>query len=301
MLTLLRLADLVNTKADKSVLENLTTGIIYKGKVASPGLLPADPDAVKTGHAYIVESETDPHGYAYIFQAEVCGEPPAVVWSNPFLTVLTSDVFSLENQRNPVNEIRYSTALAGNIFGDKYLKCDGAGVAKDDYPLLRLPEGLIAFRAEKNATIPQTFRALAVLYANGKYVIGGYYDYLYTGSSLTALTQKSIGGYTNKFGGSSGCLRYLNGRFYALSDKIKSFAWSDDGDAWTAVRLDAFQGIVSTNSIPVRDAAYGNGLYVFVGNNANIAVSSDGISFGKQSTNLTSVRPKKSYAEHSYQ
>ena len=34
----------------------------------------------------------------------------------------------------PVNEIRYSTKQAGNIFGDKYLPCDGSHVLKTDYP-----------------------------------------------------------------------------------------------------------------------------------------------------------------------
>lgn len=40
---------------------------------------------------------------------------------------------------SPVNEIRFSTELAGNIFGSDYLKCDGSFVLKADYPLLLLP------------------------------------------------------------------------------------------------------------------------------------------------------------------
>jgi hypothetical protein len=137
---LIRLANLINTKADKSVLENLTTGLIYKGKVPTINDLPTNPDTVRTGHAYIVESETDEHGYAYIFQAELSGEPPQVAWNNTFLTIFTSDIFSIENQRNPVNEIRYAAPMAGNVFGEKYLKCNGSSVQKDEYPLLQLPQ-----------------------------------------------------------------------------------------------------------------------------------------------------------------
>lgn len=40
---------------------------------------------------------------------------------------------------HPINEIRYSTELAGNIFGPDYLKCDGSFVLKVDYPFLLLP------------------------------------------------------------------------------------------------------------------------------------------------------------------
>jgi hypothetical protein len=191
----------------------------------------------------------------------------------------------------PVNEIRYSTELAGNIFGNKYLKCNGAIISKDDYPLLLLPEGLIAFRAE-NSTIVTSFHNLAILYANGKYVIGGYYSYLFTGSSLTTLTSRSPTGYTSGLGRTVR-LRYLNGRFYALSGSYRTFAWSNNGDGWTVTLLEAFVGLGSgfILNVPVMDAAYGNDLYVFVGDNANIAVSSDGIYFGKQSTDLNVNSP----------
>ncbi|MDL2262464.1 hypothetical protein LJC11_03060 [Bacteroidales bacterium OttesenSCG-928-I21] len=40
----------------------------------------------------------------------------------------------------PVNTIRFASVLSGNIFGEKYLKCDGSVVSITDYPSLKLPE-----------------------------------------------------------------------------------------------------------------------------------------------------------------
>jgi hypothetical protein len=51
--------------------------------------------------------------------------------------VLTGFIDS--HNHNPVNEIRYSTEQAGNIFGDKYLACDGSKVLESLYPDLKLP------------------------------------------------------------------------------------------------------------------------------------------------------------------
>jgi hypothetical protein len=41
---------------------------------------------------------------------------------------------------NPVNEIRYTTEEAGNIFGGEYLRCDGTIVSKLTFPSLKLPQ-----------------------------------------------------------------------------------------------------------------------------------------------------------------
>jgi hypothetical protein len=63
----------------------------------------------------------------------------------------------------PVNEIRYSTEKAGNIFGNKYLPCDGATVSKDDYPNLETEE----------ADDPDTLFVLNSTILSGVYCIDG--------------------------------------------------------------------------------------------------------------------------------
>ena len=230
----------------------------------------------------------------------------------------------LGNTYAPVNEIRYSTSEAGNIFGDKYLPCDGSFIPKDDYPQLRIPQAGLRFLKASHPQVGYTIYNIA--YGNGVYVVACGNSYrMFVSADLRDWKVVSLLPGVSTIGYFVRGVYFDGGAFHSLwysnySPGIYLIQKSVDGIGWTAESIafgtgKSFGVYLCTNGVHVvagsnqfwtmvgegsitlrdigttsdiRDVVYGNGIFVAAALDLSIITSPDGVEW----TNRGVILPK---------
>lgn len=159
-----------------------------------------------------------------------------------------------------VNTIMRSVTIAGNIFGDKWLPCDGRVVAHSSYPLLKLPpNGIKAWTAGGGVANASSY---SIAYGNGVFV--------YANSNTAPYWSTDGKTWTISNGINNGSLYkvvYGNGLF--LCAYGSTYYWSTDGKTWT-------KGVEPSGYYVFEHIVYGNGLFVSISQQGYVLLSANG-------------------------
>lgn len=164
----------------------------------------------------------------------------------------------------PVNTILGTTAEAGNIFGDKWLLCDGSAVSRINYPDLKTKEGDNTWKEAGSITAQ---RANGIVFGKNVYVCLAYDDisenrkiYIYYSFDLQSW-HKSLE--LNTLKNYLGAIYFLQGCFFCVvqnENRSVKILKSLDGVKWDV--LVESSTVIPFNYYPFEHAAYGNGKYI---------------------------------------
>ena len=180
----------------------------------------------------------------------------------------------------PVNTILRTTGEAGNIFGSKWLLCDGREVNPTDYPDLKVDE-LPAEWSKLTKLLDEENKEISTLYYDGKVVVlkvgSGSTSQLYYAAGFNELSLLITTPYINVY--------KINDRIFVFSGRVSG----EFDDAFEITESGRVNIDIDLSERLMPDLSYSNGVYLMTVPFNGIFTSLDGLHYDKKSDESITV------------